>query len=272
MFRSYRIGSIAGFPIEVNLSFLVLLGMALLTMGGLIGVFIVLIAFASVLLHELGHALTARHLGVHIAGIELSFFGGAAKMTNLPKSANDEVLIAAAGPAVSFTLGGLGFAFGMLTGLQFFQYFGWINLVLGVFNLLPALPMDGGRILRALLTRKYRFVKATDISVTIARGFAVLFAVYGVAVGNFFLPLLAVLLWFMGTAERRMARFISGDLSYDKSGYHRHSYDVYPADVTADPWAQRARGTPWFNLHRPVQSSGFIIRQRNGRLIIEFVQ
>ena len=101
MFRNYRIGSIAGFPIELSVSFLLLLAVGLIWMGGLMGVMIIALAFASVLLHELGHAVVARHLGVTIASIELNFFGGAAKMVGQPRSANHEIAIAAAGPAVS---------------------------------------------------------------------------------------------------------------------------------------------------------------------------
>src|SRR5262249_56979458 len=122
--------------------------------GGGAGVVIVCLAFASVLLHELGHAVVARRLGVHVSGIELSFFGGAAKMVQLPRTANHELAIAAAGPAVSLILGGAGIGLGALLHLPVVAMIGWINLVIAGFNLIPALPMDGGRILRALLTRR----------------------------------------------------------------------------------------------------------------------
>src|SRR5688572_4252168 len=106
MFKSWRLGKLFGFPIEINLSFLILLGIVLVGFGGLLGVLYMCLAFASVVLHELGHALVARQLGVHVAGIELGFLGGAAKMTNLPRTPRHELLIAAAGPAVSLMLGG----------------------------------------------------------------------------------------------------------------------------------------------------------------------
>ena len=101
MFTSWRLGRIFGFPVEINLSFLLLLAVVYFAFGGLAGVLVVGLAFASVLLHELGHALVARRLGVHVSGIELSFFGGAAKMVNIPRRADHEIAIAAAGPAVS---------------------------------------------------------------------------------------------------------------------------------------------------------------------------
>ena len=77
MFKSWRLGTLLGFPIEINLSFLILLGVVLVGFGGLMGVLVMSLAFASVVLHELGHAVVARQLGVHVAGIELGFLGGA---------------------------------------------------------------------------------------------------------------------------------------------------------------------------------------------------
>ena len=195
-----------GFPVEINLSFLLLLGFVFLAYGGLAGVFIVGLAFGSVLLHELGHALVARRLGVHVSGIELSFFGGAAKMVDMPRKADHEIAIAAAGPAVSLMLAGAGLGLGAALHSPFLGLIGWINLLLAGFNLIPALPMDGGRILRALLTRRMDFVRATDIAVVVARVAAVGFAVYGLVQGAYQLVVLAPLLWMMGTRERAMAR------------------------------------------------------------------
>src|SRR5215813_10807353 len=139
MLKSWRVGTMFGFPVEINLSFLLLLGLVFLAFGGLVGVFVVCLAFASVLLHELGHALVARRLGVHVSGIELSFFGGAAKMIDLPRTANHEIAIAAAGPIVSLVLGGAGLGLAALTGVSLFSWIGWTNLVLAGFNLIPAL-------------------------------------------------------------------------------------------------------------------------------------
>jgi Zn-dependent protease len=206
MFRSFRLGRLFGFPIEVNTTFLIMLGVVLLWMGGLAGLFIIGLAFASVLLHELGHSVVARHLGVQVSGIELHFFGGAAKMIDQPKSARDEILIALAGPAVSFALAAFGWLGFAATGASIFYLLAWINTILGVFNLIPALPMDGGRVLRAALTRRMSFLKATDISVKIARGFAIALGVYALASGSIYLVLLAVVIWLMGSAELRAAR------------------------------------------------------------------
>lgn len=219
MLKSWRLGTILGFPVELNLSFLLLLGVVLLAFGGLVGVGLVLLLFASVLVHELGHALVARHLNVRIAGIELSFFGGAAKMVDMPRTANHEVMIAAAGPAVSLVLGGLGLGLGAVLGSPLFTWLGYMNLILAAFNMIPALPMDGGRILRALLSRRMDFVRATDVSVSIARVVAVAFAIIGLAFGPLQLVLIAPFLWIMGTQERMLARMMADRFLYTRDGY-----------------------------------------------------
>lgn len=300
--RSFRIGRLLGFPIDVNLSFLIVLGIVLLFWGGLSGVFAVLVAFASVLLHELGHAVTARRLGVPVAGIELHFFGGAAKMVGQPKTANDEVLIAAAGPAVSFVLGVAGLilgagtaALGLGTAAMLLEYIGWINVIIGAFNLVPALPMDGGRILRALLTRKVTFERATEISVRIARGFAIALGVTGLFTLKLYLVLLAAFLWILGMSELRLARMLGQHFTYDRNGYRRYDYadvEVLPSEyaeiLDQDEYSGsygRSRfggvqsfGWPGFGARRPgaghgggVSFGGFVIRRRNGRLVIEFL-
>lgn len=262
MFRTYRIGSIFGFPIELNLSFLLILGIVLITTGFVSGLVLAGVLFGSVLLHELGHALMARHLNVPIAGIEMHFFGGAAKMSDAPRTANDEVAIAAAGPAVSFALGGFGLVLASLTGWGFLSLVGWVNMILGAFNLIPALPMDGGRILRALLTRKYSFIAATEIAVKITRAFAVALGVFGFFAGSLYLPLMAVLLWVMSSREVKLAYQISGRYGYDGAGYRAHGqqrgyYADEPISGASHDTGPRAR------------SAGFVIRQHDGRWYIE---
>lgn len=210
MFPSFRIGSAFGFPIRLNLSFLLLLGFVFLWMGGLAGLAVALLAFGSVLLHELGHALMARHLGVRVSSIDLHFFGGAAQMTELPRRPGDEIAIAAAGPAVSFALAGLGYGLGMLTGIPLLATLGITNLVIGAFNLLPAFPSDGGRILRALLAPKRGLVGATDLAVKIGRGVLVALGLAGLFTGAYQLIVVAVVLWMMGSAERLAVRMRGG--------------------------------------------------------------
>jgi Zn-dependent protease len=216
MLSSFRLGTWFGFPIKANLSFLLLLGAVFIWMGGLAGVAVALVTAGSVLLHELGHAMTARRLGVPVAGIELHFFGGAAQILDLPRTPRDEMLIAGAGPAVSFALAGIGYGLATLTGASAWALFSLINVVLGAFNLLPAFPSDGGRILRAALVRGRGLVAATDLAVKVGRVVCLALAVVGLFSGSFQLVAVAVVLWTMGTRERLSAR-LRGDGS-DNAG------------------------------------------------------
>jgi len=251
MMKSWRLGTVLGFPVDLNLSFLLLLGLVFVAFGGFAGVVLVSLVFASVVLHELGHALVARQLGVRVSGIELSFFGGAAKMVQLPKTATHELLIAAAGPAVSLMLGGAGLGLASLFHSPLLSWLGYTNLILAGFNLIPALPMDGGRILRALLTRKMDFVRATDVSVTVARVVAVAFGIVGL-MGAYQLLVLAPFLWIMGTREQMLARMMADRYAYANDGY---------VERTAH-WGDDVR-------HAAPQLRRFTIRQRGGRLVIE---
>ena len=279
MFKSWRLGQMFGFPVEINLSFLLLLALVFVGFGGLAGVVVVGLAFGSVLLHELGHAVIARRLGVHVAGIELSFFGGAAKMAHMPRNPDHEIAIAAAGPAVSLMLGGLGLGLGSvlhvpLLGFSLFATIGWINFVLAAFNLIPALPMDGGRILRALLARKMNYVRATDVSVTVARVVAVGFGIAGLLGPWFQLLVLAPYLWMMGTREKLLARGSDPGAGFG-GGFDR--FRSYPGASGPDrPPGWGFHSAPY---DRPAGFAGsapdglpirrFTIRQVNGRMVIE---
>ena len=272
MFKSWRLGKLLGFPIEINLTFLILLGVVFLAFGGsAMAVLGVLVAFASVVLHELGHAVVARQLGVHVAGIELGFLGGAAKMENLPRTPRHELMIAAAGPAVSLMLGGAfvgaGFALGALPLASYLVWVGVINLVIAGFNLIPALPMDGGRILRALLVRRYGFVRATDIAVTVSRVAAVGFAIFGLLGGPLQLLVLAPFLWIMGTRERMLARMTPDD------GWPPGDVEVLGRDAWRERDVGYGPGAGWGSpFDRRTRGGGgprrFTLVRRNGRIEI----
>jgi Zn-dependent protease len=204
MSNGLTIGRLAGIPIRLRLSFLLLLALVAIAAGGLGGVFLVLLTFASVVAHEMGHALVARQLDVRIAAIDLHFLGGAALMVDPPRRARDEIAIALAGPMVSLALAGLGFGLGAATGVTLLAHLGWVNLILGVFNLIPALPMDGGRVLRAALAGRQGYARATETAVKVSRVFAVVFVVAALALGHLQLALIAGLVWLMASAERRM--------------------------------------------------------------------
>jgi Zn-dependent protease len=233
MFPAYRLGTMFGIPIRVNLSFLLLLGVIFFWAGGLTGVQLTLLAFGSVLLHELGHALTARRLGVGVSNITLHFFGGAAQMSDQARSPNDEIAIAAAGPAVSFALAGASYGLAALTGFEIFLMLAIVNLTLGAFNLLPAFPSDGGRILRALLAKRRGFVPATDLAARIGRWVLGGLVVLGLAVGVYQLIPVAIVLWMMGSAEAAATRLRGAPAGYHSG--HTETPEVFYIPPPSNP-------------------------------------
>jgi Zn-dependent protease len=218
----WRIMTIAGFPIEVNLTFLILLGVVFLTRGGLLGILLTLIVFASILVHELGHAVVARRLGVRIAGIEMQFFGGMAKMVTPPRSARDEILIAIAGPAVSLGIALIAIFLGVMVRSPLINYLGMANLILGVFNLLPALPMDGGRVYRAWRAQRIGVLAATQKAVTLSKYIAIGLGVLGLLTGQFFVAAIAVMIYLMARVELQNA----WTLHYHDAPAERIDYEI----------------------------------------------
>lgn len=201
MFRggSRRLFRVLGFEVSAHWSLFVALGLAAYLSGGLVGAAFSAALFVCILAHELGHAVVARRRGVPIDGIDLHFFGGVAKMAAPPRSPNDEIAIAVAGPVVSLVLGVVLLVVG---GAPIVTWLGGANLILAAFNALPALPLDGGRVLRALLARRRGLVEGTRTAVLVSRVIAIGLAV----VGAFTMPtlvLLAVLVWLLASQEQR---------------------------------------------------------------------
>jgi Zn-dependent protease/CBS domain-containing protein len=184
------------------------------------GIAAALLFFASVLLHELGHAWQARREGMEIDGITLWIFGGVAQFKGAFPSAGAEFRIAIAGPLVTLALG-VGFVSLALPGLPsavdgVAAWLGYINLALLVFNLIPALPLDGGRVLRAALWRaKGDIAWATRIAADIGMGFGYLFIALGVLMfiveGSFSGAWLAFVGWFLLQAATAEARYVATD-------------------------------------------------------------
>ena len=226
---SFKIGRAFGIEIKVHWTFLLLLiffaflgyrdsGSAV---GALVAAAVVVALFFCVLLHELGHSLVAQRLGIEVPDITLLPIGGLARLKRLPDKPMDEVKIAIAGPLVNFVLAPLFLGVALLLGTDLsgvsgglvgvdslggaFADLALLNFVLAVFNLIPAFPMDGGRVLRGLLATRLGPVRATDISSGVGQFFGVVF----ILIGLFINPLLALigLFIFLGaTGESQMVR------------------------------------------------------------------
>ena len=233
MGSSFSIGRIAGIRIGVHWSWLVVFALFVWTLST--GVFprtnpdlsdnshlamafvAAVLFFVSVLLHELGHALQARREGVEIEGITLWLFGGVATLKGAWQSAGAELRIAVAGPVVSLVLGILFLALALPSGTPqevdgVVAWLGFVNLSLLVFNLIPAVPLDGGRILHAVLWgARGDYGWATRVSSAIGRGFGFLLIGVGVAMfvfqGSFSGAWLVFLGWFLLAAASAEARY-----------------------------------------------------------------
>ncbi len=223
MKTSFKLGTISGIEIRAHVTFVILLAWLLLFgtgagFGAFGGVGLVLMLFGIVVLHELGHALTARRFGIATRDITLWPMGGIAGLTRMPDEPARELAIALAGPAVNVALAGFfGLVYAILntrgmsiTGptpvsLFLLQMIG-INTALAVFNLLPAFPMDGGRVLRSFLALRMDKVKATGYAVKVGKVMAVLFAIVGLRISHPILVLIAVFVWFAGSAELKQLK------------------------------------------------------------------
>ena len=249
MGSSLKIARIWGIEIQAHWSFVLILfyGAFLFSRntrdvltGAVYGVVVILLLFVCVVLHEFGHAITAKYFGVNVPYITLLPIGGVAQLERMPRKPMQEFLIAIAGPAVNFVLAALllpvallvvsttmrtgsmgALMWSLMRTAQSMSLGGLLltlagtNLVLGIFNLLPAFPMDGGRILRALLALRLRYIPATRIAVLIGRGMAVLFAIWGIFGGGIFLLLVAFFVYVGGRGELEavQSRYVLKDFS-----------------------------------------------------------
>lgn len=249
MDSSLKIARIWGIDIQVHWSFVLILfyGAFLFSRnasnvltGAIYGVIVILLLFVCVVLHEFGHAVTARYFGISVPHITLLPIGGVAQLERMPRKPMQEFLIAIAGPAVNFVLAALLLPVALLVvsmsmragtiwmivpalmrAAQSMSLAGLLltlagtNLLLGIFNLLPAFPMDGGRILRALLALRLQYIPATRIAVLVGRGMAILFAIWGIFGGDIFLLLIAFFVYVGGRGELEavQSRYILKDFS-----------------------------------------------------------
>jgi Zn-dependent protease len=189
---AFRIATVWGIPIRVHVTLVLILPFLAWHLGWVSACLLAVVLFGSVALHELGHSFVCLRTGCRVREILLLPIGGAARMESVPRRPRDELLMAIAGPAVSLVLGGVFLTAGftlpvghhsLLFGLgdrtiNVLQEIGGMNIGLGVFNLLPAFPMDGGRVLRAALTPRFGRLRATRIATRVGRVGAVLFVLY----------------------------------------------------------------------------------------------
>jgi Zn-dependent protease/predicted transcriptional regulator len=221
---SLKIARLSGIDVYLHFTFLLLIawiGLAYWQLEGslqavIAGVGFILALFACVVLHELGHALTARKFGIRTRSIVLLPIGGIASIEKTPEDPRQEILIALAGPAVSFGIAallwlvlsassGIGTATPpSLSEGSFLQRLMLVNLLLGAFNLLPAFPMDGGRVFRAVLSLRLGPLRATRIAAVVAQAAAILLALIGMRY-NLFLVLIAIFIWIGATTEASLA-------------------------------------------------------------------
>ena len=216
---SWKVARVAGIDLYVHATFLILLAWigvshwfeARAIAAALEGIAFILVLFACVVLHEFGHALTARRFGIATRDITLLPIGGLARLERMPQRPVEEFLVAIAGPAVNVVIAALLFAWLQVSGDwqpvddlsvargSFAERMMVVNAGLVVFNLLPAFPMDGGRVLRALLATRLPHARATQLAATVGQGMAILFGFFGL-LGNPMLLFIAFFVW-IGAAQ-----------------------------------------------------------------------
>ncbi len=225
---SWKIGRIAGIDVYMHATFLILLAwvgmshwLARHDLGDVLnGVGFILALFGIVVLHELGHALTARRFGIRTRDITLLPIGGVARLERMPEDPKQELIVALAGPAVNVVLAAILYAVlvpaAALAGAREMQLVGgdflaklmYVNVALAVFNLIPAFPMDGGRVLRALLAMRMDYVRATQVAAHIGQGLAFVFGFIGLFT-NPFLVFIALFVWMGAAGEAGMVQIKS---------------------------------------------------------------
>jgi Zn-dependent protease/predicted transcriptional regulator len=238
---SYQIGSIRGIPIRLHVSFLVIViffiwlfadhtfeifGIVFgfgeadvpIWLKYLFSSITSILFFLTLLFHELSHSVVAQSYGIKIKSITLLIIGGIAQMEDIPKEPRKEAMISAAGPAFSLGIGILAYAiyisfyqvnevtwtFGnaFLMSVSIIAYY---NILLGIFNLIPAFPMDGGRIFRAMLAMNMPYIDATRIAVAVGKSFAIIMGILGLFTFNLFLLLIAFFLYYGAAGEEEAA-------------------------------------------------------------------
>ncbi|WP_323191115.1 CBS domain-containing protein [Halostella sp. PRR32] len=284
--RSFRIGSLFGIPIKLDLTFLIILPIFAYLIGNevgrtaemlntvwnaglvtdgltggltpwILGVAAALGLFVGVVLHELGHSLTAMHYGFSIDSITLWIFGGIASFTEMPEDWKQELQIAIAGPVVSVLVGAVcyvGFVSlpSSLDTVRFvLGYLALLNFVLAVFNMLPGFPMDGGRVLRALLARTRPYARATQIAAEVGKAFAILLGLWGLFNLQILLVGIAFFIYIGASSESQQVTMKAAfqdvsvrDLMTPRDDLHTVSPDTSVAELMRRMFTERHTGYP----------------------------
>jgi Zn-dependent protease len=262
--KSWRIGSLAGIPIGISPLWLVIVGLITWSLGStyypdqikdiapgpayLLGLVSALLLFASILLHELGHAIVARRRGVRIEGIDLWLLGGVSKLKDSPHAPGDELRYAIAGPAVTLVIVAL---FGALSAAlpsnapatvkALIEYQFFVNAAILAFNLIPAFPLDGGRILRALIWQRQGDIgRATRSAARIGRGFGYgfialgLLATFAGALGGLWLALIGGFLLLASRAEEGQQEIEASLAGHEAGELMSFPAITMPAETTVE--------------------------------------
>ncbi|MEX2129422.1 MAG: site-2 protease family protein [Xanthobacteraceae bacterium] len=222
---SVTVGRVAGTAIRIHVTFLLLLvwiGFIYYRQGGpeaaLEGVVFVALLFLCVLLHELGHVFAAKRYGINTNDVTLWFFGGIASLERIPERPMEEFVIAIAGPLVNVVIAAALIFFlgarldpddlGRLQdpAVSIVAKLAAANVFLVLFNLIPAFPMDGGRVLRALLAIRLGHARATQVAAAVGQAFAVAFGIFGIFTGNVTLVVIAVFVFLAASGEASYAQ------------------------------------------------------------------
>lgn len=276
MFKSFRVGSTFGIPIKLDITLLIVipvftwliagqvgeiadlmneflaapLSPEQLTQGSLpwlLGLAAVVGLFVGVTLHELGHSVVALRYGYEIDSITLWLLGGLAAFVEQPREWSHEFWIALAGPIVSVLVGVLSYGIVLVlpasadAAIFVFGYLALLNVALAVFNMVPAFPLDGGRVLRALFARRRSLAQATEKAARIGKLFAVLLGILGVLSFNLFLIAIAFFVYMAGSAESRhtaIAAVFEG-IDIDEVMTPGQKIETVPAEVPLDDLLER---------------------------------
>lgn len=260
---SYTVARVSGIDIRIHATFALILALGAFQWGfpkgldgessfagAVFGMGLMILLFACVVLHELGHSLVAQRFGLTVREIVLLPIGGVARLEKNPEKPLHELLIALAGPLVNvaiaillFFAGGVALNFGLVEAQSLLTadgpptlatLWGWLflaNVGLAVFNMIPAFPMDGGRVLRAALAMRLGFSRGTQIATVIGQAVAFAFGLFGVLAGNFLLVIVALFV-FMGAGQERaeeQARTVLTTLRVGDA-YNKHALVLSPGD------------------------------------------